>query len=212
MVHGVGVHADVGARRQALGVDADAAGADFAPEGAADGRGHAERLVDAGAEVAAGGELGGRADGGRGGEGGADLGGEFGEAGWVGGEVEEEGREAGGGGVGAWFVFSCCESEVVSGAGLCSERGPRAAGKMDIPAMRRNLLSAQSSLSVKPRPVSGSRASMRKEKRSFWESLSAESRSLTSRAISCRYFSRIPMSFLYSSLSSCRYCSRGYWT
>ena len=75
MVHGVGIHTDVDAGREEIVVDADPAEADFAPEGAADGGRHPEAFVDAGAEIAAGGEFGpGLNLDGRG-EGGADFGG-----------------------------------------------------------------------------------------------------------------------------------------
>lgn len=89
VVDGVRTDADVGPGRDEVVVDGDAAGADLAPERAADGRGHAQGFVDAGAEVAAGGEFGPGSDLGGRGEGGADLGGEGGVRGGVGGEVEE---------------------------------------------------------------------------------------------------------------------------
>lgn len=89
MVHGVGIHTDVDAGREEIAFDVDTAGADFAPGGGADGGRHAEGFVDAGAEIATGGEFGPRVDLGRRGEGSADFGDEVGVAGWVGGEVEE---------------------------------------------------------------------------------------------------------------------------
>lgn len=100
VVDGVRVDADVGAGGQEVAVDFEAAGADFAPEGAADGGGHAEGFVDAGAEVAAGGDFGPGFDLVSRGEGGENFGDEGGVAFGVGGEVEEYGGEGGGGCVG----------------------------------------------------------------------------------------------------------------
>ena len=75
MVHGVGIHTDVDAGRKEIIVNADAAGADFAPERTADGGRHAEAFVDTGAEIGAGGNFGSGLDLSWRGEGGTDFGG-----------------------------------------------------------------------------------------------------------------------------------------
>ena len=110
VMNGIGVDAYVDAWRKEGVVDADAGGADFAPEGATDWWGEAEGFVDAGAEVAAGGEFGSALDFAGGCECGEDFVCELGVAGWVGGEVEEKGREGCGGCVGSFCFWQCVSS------------------------------------------------------------------------------------------------------
>ena len=102
MVHDKDGHADVDARRDVDSGDGSAVRrTGLAPQSGADGRRHAQRLVDAGAEVGQAAELGAVLDGGDVLEGVPDVGDEALVAGGVAGEVEERGREGCGGGVGA---------------------------------------------------------------------------------------------------------------